>query len=46
LDAVGHTAFGDIDMAEDDSVLYVANLFDRRLHLVDPGPAPGANTAR
>jgi hypothetical protein len=45
-DSVGRTGFGDIDMAEDDSVLYVVNMFDRKLHLVDPGPVPAAATGR
>ncbi|MEA2972048.1 MAG: hypothetical protein QOG82_506 [Actinomycetota bacterium] len=43
-DSVGRTGLGDIDMAEDDSVLYVVNMFDRKLHLVDPGPAPAGGT--
>ncbi len=41
-DAVGHTAFGDLDIAEDDALLYVTNLFDRRLYRVDPNATPPA----
>lgn len=43
-DAVGRTGFGDMDIAEDDSVLYVVNMFDRRLYEVEVA-APANRTA-
>ena len=33
-DAVGKVGFGDLDISDDESELYVVNLFDRRLYII------------
>lgn len=55
---VGKSAFGDLDITDDESTLYVVNLFDRSLYSIDvnsgavtnrggiPSPCPVAGDAR
>lgn len=49
-DAVGRRGLGDLDMGEDDSTLYVVNLFDKTLYAINIGtnaqvPTPADVTA-
>jgi uncharacterized repeat protein (TIGR01451 family)/LPXTG-motif cell wall-anchored protein len=47
-DAVGKTAFGDIDLSDDDQTLYAINLFDRNLYqiAINPDGTAGASSSR
>ncbi|MEM7331106.1 MAG: SdrD B-like domain-containing protein [Chloroflexota bacterium] len=42
FDAVGKVGIGDIDISENDDMLYVLNLFDRQLYAVPISPIPTA----
>lgn len=44
-DAVGRRALGDIDMGEDDSTLYVVNLFNKTLYAINIGSDASVPTA-
>jgi hypothetical protein len=43
---IGKTGLGDIDLNTDESVMYVTNLFDRKVYSLSmPSPAPGSAAA-